>query len=342
MEGAEDAQYQLQMITDDTSGGGLKILISKQATGGDWTVDDVFIPGIPVTVVTTVNIKIDPQTVRRFETIAPDDSSGQTHKIKFHKANIRANPDYETQITRKCDFLLELPNLLKDESSKLWVVIPYAHTVADEIPDVLLARSDTDKVFNKITACAHLFYKQRLTYKDSQGKMRIVASPADWYYAWQLFGDTLSRRLSGIIDERGFTYLRIIQGLCMKSKDGWVHFQEIMDAVHKEGKACQRNTLHQAIYELEDGGYIRKDVDPDNKAKRIYNITSKTYVPFGISFPNELVENSYLDFVKDKLGEELDTDKWNLLRQSMRVFDLETGNELTNIVTERARKMLKL
>ena len=341
MEGTEETQYTVEIMVDPVSGG-LKILTTS-GTPDDRKTEEIALPGIPVMGSTTVRLKLDQQLIRRFYTIYPDETPEQTKKIMKHKAKMQEDPSYRTIIKLNDQDLIEIPNKLKTESATFGIVIPFAGVIAEDKfpPESLLARSDIDKFFNFIKACTHLYYKQRLSYMDNNGNVQLIASPVDYYYAWQIVKVSLPKRLSGISDERSYKILTIVQKECLLR--GSTDIDSVMKIAYTKGIPSARNTIWHSLDALRDKGYVKSETNPDDKRKLLWGLTGKSYEPFNISFPDKKIEDTYIQFIADNIGNRLGGKHWELLRKSMNVFDLQKGADITaNIVSEKTRTMLKL
>lgn len=341
MDGAEAIQYTIQIMVDPVANG-LKILTTS-GTPGNMETREISLSGLPVMCSTTVNFQMDNQILRRFYTIYPDDSPDQTLKIDVHKGKLRQDPTYRNMIKSTDQDLVNIPIQLKTESAKFGVIIPFAEYIAKErFPtESLLARSDIDKFFNFITAVTHLYYKQRLSFIDCNGKVQLIASPIDYYYTWQIVKESLPKRLSGITDERSYRIFMIVQKECIMG--GSVDITDVMKLAYAEGMNYSRNTIWCTLADLRDRGYVQSEVNPNDKRKRLWNLTGKSYEPFGITFPDENIENLYIQFVAKNIGSELSKENWELLGKSMRAVDLVSGKDITaKIVSEKSRSMLKL
>jgi len=340
MEGTEETQYTVEIMVDPVSGG-LKILTTS-GTPGDMKTEEIALPGIPVMCSTVIDMRLDSQMIRRFLTNYPDDSPEQTLRINIHKAKMRADPSYRVMVTTTDRDLLTIPKQLKNESVKFGVIIPFAEIIARErFPyDSLLARSDIDKFYNVIIAITHLYYKQRLSYRDEEGKLELISSPIDYYYAWKLVEKSIPKRLSGITDERSHRIFTIVQKEC--AMGGSIGLDNVLKMAYAGGMSYARNTIWQTLADLRDKGYVKSETNPDDKRKILYSLTDKAYEPFGIKFPDNKIEETYIEFVATNVGNSLPVDKWEILRMSMRAFNLENGSEITaNVVSENTRNMLK-
>lgn len=342
MEGTENIQYTIQIMVDTTSGG-LKLLTTT-GTPGDMKTEEISLEGIPVMCTTVVNLYVDPQTLRRFFTIYPDDSPEQTAKILVHKGMLRQDPAYRQQIETTDNDLVEIPRRLRKESAKYGVSIPFAKVIAQDIfpTQNLLSRSDIDKFYNFITASTHLHYKQRLSYKTEFGTLELISSPIDYYYAWKIVEPSLPKRLSGIADERSHKVLTTLQKLCVM-RNSTPTTEEIQKSVNAHGKSYAKHTIWETLSELRDKGYANSEASPEDKRIYLWSPTNLAYKPFGIKFPDEKIEDAYLKFIIDKIGSNLKDKNAELMIKSMRAFDLENGNEITtNIVSQRIRDMLEM
>jgi hypothetical protein len=77
-------------------------------------------------------------------------------------------------------------------------IIPYAQFLADDFPtDEIRARRDFPRLLEAINGIAFLHQFQRERTRDG----RIVATPADYYYARLLFEDFLERSMKGLPPE---------------------------------------------------------------------------------------------------------------------------------------------
>jgi hypothetical protein len=340
MEGTQDIQYTIQIMVDTTSGG-LKILTTS-GTPGNMKTEEVALDGIPVLCSTVIVQQMDSQTIRRFFTTYPDDSPEQTKRILIHKAKLRANPSYRRMVETTDKDLVEIPKRLKNESAKYGVSIPFAEVIADIFPTKnLLARSDYDKFCNFIVAITHLHYKQRLSYKTEEGTLELISSPIDYYYAWKIVETSLPKRLAGITDERSHKILTILQKKCVMGNH--LLTEDIMKIANTEGKSYAKHTIWETLDDLKDKGFVKSDKSPEDNRKLLWNPTNISYNPFGIKIPDEKIENVYIQFIIDNIGNPLSPENSELLVKSMRAFDLVDGNELTaNIVSENTRNMLKI
>jgi DNA-binding PadR family transcriptional regulator len=341
MEGTEESNYSMMIMADPISGGLRFLTVSK-----DRKVEELAVPGMPVIGTSSVKLQVDPQVFRRFLDIHPDESPEQTLRIMKHEARLKCDALYRRDCETVDGDLKDVASKMKYESSKFGVEIPFSMLIPDKLPAVILARTDIKKVFGQIVAITHLFYKQRLRYVNPVGYEVLISSPADYYYAYRLLEKALSKRLSGISDDRISVLLNTLKAID-PDKTG-VGVEKIQQNVSSYAK----NTIYQGLRELKNQGFVMTEDDPQDGRKRVYKRTDKQMTTIAINFPDEEIEKEYIKFVKERLGkDDVESDRkhvlpanlTDLLKKSLLVFDMASGKNLTKeIISQKTFEEYKL
>jgi len=340
IEGAEDSGPAIMIMLDPVSGG-LRLL-----TVEDKKIKERVLKGMPVIGTSSVRVSFDPQIIRRFLDIHPDDSPEQTARIMEHDAKLEEDPEYEKNCETVDSDIKEIVGTMKLESSKFGVENPFASFIPPKIPKVILARTDILKVFGMIVAVTHLFYQDRFHFTNKFGTETLIASPADYYLAWRIVGKTITKRLSGISDDRITILIKALEKIDPK-KEG-VSAEDI----HKAVPQYQMSTIYEGMGELRNQGYSTTEKNPKDERKRVYKRTGKALTPIDIVFPDKQIEETYIKFVKEhfgKLDEEsgkkhaLSAEETDLLRKSLIVCDIATGRNITKeVISEETFKEYNL
>lgn len=333
MEGSADSQYTVMIMVDPVSGGLKLLTVENQKT------KTLELKGIPVMFTTTVDIDLDPQTLRRFYTTYADDSAEQTRKVMAHKAKMESDPSYRNMIKSTDEDLLQIPKLLKEKSAKFGVIIPFAEEIAKKFPKVLLARTDIGRFFAFIRAITHLHCRQRFLFRDIEGEMNYIASPVDFHYAWEITKVSIPKRLGGITDERSYKIFTIVCKKCQL--DDNVDISDVMKIAYTEGMNYSQNTIWHTLNDLRDKGYIKSERNPTDKRRLLWSLTEKSYEPFGITFPDENIENIYLQEISDHCGPKIIRKSWDHLRRSLEAVDIRTGKKV-DILSKSTKTLLKI
>jgi len=340
MEGSDKGNYSLMIMADPISGG-LKLLTLNEKK----KIEELSLPGMPVIGTSSVNIQIDPQMFRRFLDVHPDESEEQTKRILRHELRLKCDALYKRDCESVDLDLKEIVDKMKYESKLYGVEIPYAMLIEDKIPPVILSRTDIKKVIGLTSAITHLYFQQRLRYVNPVWTEVLLSSPADHYYMYRLLESILSKRLSGISDNRT-TKLLTTMKIVDPNNSG------LGTDLLQASTGYPKPTIWAGMTELNRQGFVVTEDDPTNKKNNIYKRTNKTEKTVAITFPDEVIEKEYIKFVKEKLGKYdeksdkkhvLSSEQTDLLRKSLLVFDIETGRNITKeIISEKTFKEYKL
>lgn len=340
MEGAEQSSYTMMIMVDPVSGG-LRLI-----TVEDRKVKERVLKGMPVLVTSSVRVSFDPQINRRFLDIHPDESPEQTAQILMHNARMEEDPVYKLTCEIVDSDIKEIVGKMKYESSKYGVEIPFATLIPSKIPKVILARTDILKIFGMMVTITHLFYENRFHRTNELGTDTLIASPIDYYLAWELIGKTIEKRLGGISDNRINLLLKTLETNDPARKG--VSADDLLKAVPR----YQKNTIYQAMKELNKQGYVITEKNLEDARKVLYKRTSKILTPIDVTFPDEEIERKYIRFIKEKFGKpDEDTDKKHvlsaeqidLLKKSLLVCDIESGQNITEkVISEKTFKEYNL
>jgi len=180
------------------------------------------IEGKPVLIVTSMKATIDNEGARRWDSLRMDKSKRVTQLMKKMymeiEAGIRdASPDEN------------LRNALQRNLLRKRVVIPFAMALVDTIPDVLIMRTQQQKLIDYIKASAVLHQYQRK--RDEHGS--VIATLDDYEYArfcflilGDLYGMVLSRDEEEVIkvlkEANTILPIRELSGRCRPGRD-WMY-----------------------------------------------------------------------------------------------------------------------
>jgi len=349
LEGMADSQYSLMVVMDPEETG-LNLLTVK-GTSEENTLEEISLNGIPTLVSTTTWVKLDPQITRRADGINPDESPEQTAQIKLHKAQRWGSKEYKKQI-KTADMVLKTIPLYLKQYSEYEILIPFATAVIEYIPNVLLARSDVDKIFSYTSQITKLHIKKRLILHD-ENENTIISSPADNYYTWFLCKDSFERRLADLRDTRAFKVLKCLResitpDVRSVSLAGTSDNPGFMHTLRQKGILYALNTVHQALEELEDKGYVVSERDSRDKRHNLYTLTDRAMIPLNIRFPMPEVESAYINYVTNHFCEQTeagntkfrDARDYQIFKNSFRVFEVSTGVEITQqVISQQTLRM---
>jgi len=283
--GVDESLYSVRLMVEDQETGGLNLLTTVTDEEGERTVSEIRLKGKPCLLTTTTRVAIDRQLDTRVWNIGLDETTEQTSRICDRKADYREKP-WEREKARKPDPVLRAIIRIYKEKMHKRVIIPFAHNIKALLPmENIRVRRDIDKVFELTEIITSLHQYQRIWVKGEDGVEYIVAAPHDFYYAWCIASETVSKMIS-TIQERALKVYKVFEDR-KKEEEVEMSVDEVMKELGERRIDYSLDTIYETLRSLSNRGFLQKRTHPKDKRKVLYSLTDKEISGFSVFSQNQ-------------------------------------------------------
>jgi hypothetical protein len=315
LRGADQAQASLRVWISE---GRLRLLTTMQneKDNGRFTTGVIETKGVPSFITTCTDVNVDTELLNRVFFLSVDESENQTKEVlKFEAEEYKVLGKHTW---KEPDPILT--RILPSLTFNSMVYIPYTHLLAEIFPIpkgrqfAVKPRRDYKKLLFLIGTIAWIHQLQRQIIQVSKIYRYVVATPADFYLAWQICEEGMRQTLLNL-SLRHQTILELF-----KNRGESFSAREIA-----EGTGYSQNRAREILNNLVQQGHLMKDV---------------SVRPYRYSLGRQKVEmNTIDDFVEDlcpvyeeKLEEWLKACYTNTTKNT--VVKLNDPNPCWNIVVD--------